>query len=499
MSMWNTDVRVQDLGIVLGVYAVSTALYAALGMTFDDTTNGRFMQFIDPVLLQKRLLESLWYYHANPPLMNLLVGVTGKMFGGYQHDALSVVFHALGLLTGFSVYLLALRFTNSRLAAGIAAALLLFSPGFVLYENWLMYTMLATGLLTMAAFALYQYMRARSTRWCVIFFALLATLLLTRSLFHITWMILIIALLASTSRAHRRQVLRAAAVPLLIVALWYGKNLYHFGTFSSSTWMGLGFSNISTLGVPREELQKRVEQRELSPLALVSRYRDIDLLFTAKTKPTGIPILDQPIDSTGFYNFNYQPIIALSRQYMKDGLRVARLYPHEYLVCLGLSNELFFSPDSVSPYFHPQNRRASAPLERIFNPLLYGTRAGWTRVDAPHFGFAKPVDLFVNTSIPLILLWVIVLSYGCVQVARGARAQEPAAQARAIVIGFVVVTALYTYVIGTTVEMGENYRYRYLTEPLLLVLTIDAIAAMIRVLREGRRQQAATSTPENAT
>jgi len=60
---------------VVALYAASHMLYWWLGMRFDASPLFGYMQFIDVGLLANRLLESLWYYHANPPLLNLFAGV----------------------------------------------------------------------------------------------------------------------------------------------------------------------------------------------------------------------------------------------------------------------------------------------------------------------------------------------------------------------------------------------------------------------------------------
>ena len=64
---------------------------------------------------------------------------------------------------------------------------------------------------------------------------MLAILLLTRSIFHLAWMLLIVVLLAILLRQYWRQVLLAAAARSCVVVLWYGKNYYYFGTFGAST------------------------------------------------------------------------------------------------------------------------------------------------------------------------------------------------------------------------------------------------------------------------
>jgi hypothetical protein len=474
----------RDPSVIVALFVSSWLFYTWLGVGFDASTLPTYMQFIDEQLLKTRLLESLWYYHANPPLLNLLAGVGLKLFGDHASLFFSGVFHLLGLLAAASVYVLTLRLSSSRVAAIIATGLLVFSPSFVLYENWLMYSFPAAALLTISAWALYLYLQTLQTKWCLVFFGILATLLLMRSLFHLAWMILVVALLTASLWERRRQVVLAAVLPVLVIARWYGKNYYYFGAFSGSTWMGLGLSNISTLVATREELQPLVADGRLTRFALVSRYHQMEELFTSQQlPPTGIPVLDQVTKSNGIYNFNNQQLIAINRYYTHDAVTVVRAYPFTYVIGLIIANRLFFSPSNMNTYFSASNRAAVKPVEKLFNPLLYGVGATPKLLEQPHFGFTKQSFLEVNTSAPLIVLWVLVLGYGYIQVRQGVMSNDPQQRPRAILIGFIVVSALYLYAVGTVFELGENYRYRFNIEPLFLVLTATAATSLVRVVR----------------
>jgi hypothetical protein len=458
-------------------------LYWALGLHFDGTTFPGYMQFIDSELLQTRMVESLWYYHANPPMLNLLVGVAHKIFGEHAIASLNVFFHALGLVTAFAVYFVSRELSSSRIAAVTATGLLVFSPAFVLYENWLMYSFPTVALLTTSVFWLHRFVSTRNSRYCAGFFVTLALLLLTRSLFHLAWLLVIVALLLVVSPGVRRQVLVAAIGPVLIVGFWYAKNWYYFGSFGSSTWLGLGLSNISTLIPTKQELQPLVDEGRLSRFALLSRYRDIDTLFSVEEAPTGIPVLDQVRKSTGEYNFNNARIVSVNRYYTSDGVTVIRTFPYYYTIGLLISNKLFFSPPNMNLYFTAQNRAAVRPMERIFNPLLYGVSAESGLVRQPHFGFSDRSLLEVNTSIPLILVWWLLLGYGYTQMRRAVLSSYERERPRAVAIGFIVVTALYLYAVGTAFELAENYRYRYNVEPLMFALGAAAVTDLIRKAR----------------
>lgn len=484
----------RDILIVIGLCVLSRLLYAWLGVRFDFGPFPWYMQFIDAPLLQERLLESLWYYHANPPMLNLVAGVGLKLFGEHVGTFCAVLFHLLGVLLALAVFALTSRLSGSRLAGHIAAGLLVFSPAFVLYENWMMYTFPAVALLTISAVALYRYAQTLQTRWCVTFFAVLTVLLLTRSLFHLAWMVVVAALLMLAMRGQRRQVLLAAIFPVLIVAGWYAKNYYLFGMFSSSSWMGLGLSNIATLVATREELQPMVADGRLTPYALVSRYRQTQKLFLPPAPATGIPVLDQIVKADGHPNYNNSRIVEMNRYYTHDAVTVARTFPFSYVMGLVISNRLFFSPTNMNLYFNEGNRAAARPMEKLLNPLLYGVGTESRLLKQPHFGFDHNMRLEVNTSVPFIVLWWVVLGYGYVQARRGMLSGSPDSRPRALVIGFIVFTALYIYVVGTAFELAENYRYRYLVEPLFLVLTVTAATSLIAAVRRRMSQRVVTES-----
>jgi hypothetical protein len=380
------------------------------------------------------------------------------------------------------VYFLTARLSGSKLTAVITSALLVFSPSFVLYENWFMYSFPTAVLLTLAAALLHRYVRSGATRWAVAFFAVLATLLLLRSFYHLAWLLAVALLLVAAQWQRRKQILIAAALPILAVVLWSGKNLYLFGAFSSSSWFGLGLSNITTQMVTREELQPLVERGELSQFALVSRYKQPWRLFTGDVPPTGIPVLDEPVKSSGQFNFNHRQIIAVDRDYTADGITVIRRFPASYVIGLIMSNRLFFSPSSMNLYFTDANREAAQPFEAVFNPLLFGASPYRSAIQAPNFGFHNDAFLEINSSMRLFVVWWLVLAYGYVQ-ARGAFRNRPEEdRVRAIVIGFAVFTMLYVNGVGTAFELAENFRYRWDVEPLTFVLTATAITHLLRVL-----------------
>lgn len=460
----------------------TTAVYYAAGVRFDASPFPWYMQFIDRPLLEERFFESIWYWHAHPPGLNVLVGIAYKLFGDDAPVFLALVFHGLGYAAGLAIFALTLRLTATRVAAYACTALIVASPGFVLYENWLMYTFLEVVFLTTSAVALYKTLDRDSATWAAILFTLLAALVLTRGFFHLGWFILVIVYVLWATR-NRRRMLYAAVAPLTVATLWYAKNYFYVGAFAGSTLFGFGLSNIGALTATPAELAPLVEQGVVSPLALVSRYQNADVLFDrTTTEPTGIPILDLPRKSTGHFNFNYKPLVAINEQYAKDSFAVIRRYPANYVIGLSISNRLFFSPSSMNEYFTDENRAAAKPFERIFNPLLYGVPAESRLLAQPHFGFDSPYRLEVNTSAWLIVWSLLLVVLLWLRIRRAFFHKGVDDRVALLTLGYLLYVMLYVYALGTLVELGENTRYRFVSEPFMAVASTVLATELVRRL-----------------
>jgi len=149
-----------------------------------------------------------------------------------------------------------------------------------------------------------------------------------------------------------------------------------------------------------------------------------------------------------------------------------------------MANRLYFSPTSMNMFVDQKNRDAVAPLEQLFTPLLSGTTPSTRMMPVPMFGFADRLGRPVNTSLPLMLAWIVVFAFAYTQARKafiggGTVLPNP----RSIVMGFIVLTAGYLWVVSTTLELGENYRYRFLIEPLFFVVAATAITAAVRAIR----------------
>ncbi len=459
-----------DAVIVLSLALASWVLYRFLGLRFDPSPLNGYFQFIDIVLLQSRLLESLYYYHANPPLLNLLAGLSLQGFGQQHVWFLSAVFHGLGAILALTFMVLVRELTGLRWLALLASALLLFSPDFVLYQNWLMYTFPTAALLTISAFCLLKIVRTESVFWLHAFCICLALIVLTRSLFHLGWFLLVIAIGISLLPGRRKQLLVAALAPVLVCALWYGKNQVVFGQFGASSWLGLGLSNITTLTVPKEKLEPLVQDGTLSPFALRSRYVEENLFVDLGLEPVGIPVLDNVKTTNGSFNFNHRNILVLGAIYRDDGLKVLQHFPEYYMSGVARANRQFFSTNNLSPFFWPQAHAAFDSVRPFYDVVFYGAGLETETLRIPRFGDEAGFNTPSNPGYTTMVLWLSVTAFSLFWFFRGVTGHD--ANRDFIVVGYIVSVMLYVYGLSTLIELMENYRYRFLVEPIYWVVVI---------------------------
>src|SRR5262245_61176470 len=78
-------------------FVVVELLYRHAGVRFDVTPLDEYLQYLDPVLLRTRLLESVYYLHMQPPLFNLFLGLVLKASAAHFAGAFQLIYLGLGL------------------------------------------------------------------------------------------------------------------------------------------------------------------------------------------------------------------------------------------------------------------------------------------------------------------------------------------------------------------------------------------------------------------
>jgi hypothetical protein len=456
--------------MIVTAFLLSRLAYYWAGIRFDSSDLACYLQFIDPKLLREHYLQSIFYYHAQPPLFNMFVGGVLNLFPAQQDLVFTLVWGGRGLVMALAMFRLMVEVGVSERLSMILTILFIVGPSAILYENWLFYTYPVTVLLTLAAYYLHRYGVGNRTRDLLIFFLLVAIINLTRSLFHIVWFVAIVAILLYCRRGDWRRIALTALVPFLLVLGLYVKNQIIVGSFSTSTWLGMNLSRKTTFLVPDQDRREMVARGELSPLALIgifidpSEYRDVP----HDTMKTGIPVLDQELKSTGCVNANNREFVSISRIYLHDAIYVSVHRPMVFLEGTARATFTYFLPAS-NYYYLRNNRPYIRRWDRLYNLIVLGQFVDNdslpTNADTP--GFVLKKILARSWVLLLGVPFLFVYSYRLIRSSgKGFRSLT----GFQLTLLFILMTYAYVTLVGNLLEIIENNRFRFSIEPYFFIM-----------------------------
>ncbi len=457
--------------VVLGLaaaFALSRLAYFALGVRFNDYPLGVYWQFLPVRLLRTRLIESLLHLHAQPPLYNLYLGSVLKLAG----DRPAILFHAVNLLLGLGVLLgscaLMRRLGVSRLPALLLSLWFVTSPAFVAYENWLFYTLPMAFLLLLSALLLELFLRRGTLLSGAAFFSVLFAIAASRSLFHLAWFLAIVLGLLATRSVPRRTLLKAAAMPLVLLLALHAKNLALFGEWSLSSWMGMNLARLTLGELPAETRERLVAEGRLSLASRAVPFSPPDQypaeLFVLPPRFARVPALASPEKLNDSVNFNHIGYLRVSDLYLRDALDVMRREPGLYLKAVAQAWEIYFRSPSSLKFLGVDNRRVLATLFDAYDYACFG-RVPWIGFPRGEHGEAE-----FSGARYLLLLLGLPLLFGFGVLVAGGRAGAALGKQQRLVVGYLCFNIAWVALVGNLLELGENKRFRFETDPLSLAL-----------------------------
>jgi len=457
--------------VVLGCL-VARPIYLLAGVRFNSTPLGFYIQYVDPLLLRERLVESLLHLRDQPPLFNAYLGVVLKLFGSHADLAFAASFLLAGVALGATVFRLLERLGVSTWLAALITLTWVDGPVFILYENWLFYMLPVALLLALGALWLHRYLTTRRTRDAFGFFLILAVASLTNGMFHPVWVVSVIGLLIALERGHRRRLARAALLPLALLGGLMLKNVLVYGEPSTGRFMRqYDLAVVTVQRVPLPVRKKLVAQGKLSPVSVLpfdtpyfhpERYESI----VPRPPPSGIPLLDDPRKSTGWgdgkyraVNWHQQYFLTVGELYQSDTAYVLRHLPGGYLKQVGTNIGAYFNPSDECDGLErdrPNAKELKRALE-VYDLVL----AGQTAVGRP--AYLHLLILPALFAFALFRVWKQ-------RRALLARAGVSRRHTEAIVLLFILGNITWCLVLAVAISFGDQSRYRYLVTALYLVL-----------------------------
>jgi hypothetical protein len=458
--------------LLSAAYLLTRLVLYLRGLRFEFALD--WMWMADPLDLATRLGETLFYFHAFPPGINALTGLLLKTGEHVAPLAAQLVFLAAGVLLVNLVYLLA-RAVGLRVAWAAAFALAFsLAPPTIYFEHLFHYEWPVITLLCLVAVLFHRGIAAPSAAIWFGCFAAAAAVTLTRSTFHLVWLIAVVALAVALVPSHaRRAVLAASLVPLILTLALYTKNAIIFGEFAASTF---GPASLTLVTVDRMPPQQRVawmHTGQLSAFAMVSVYaapRAYSPFFASPAHPGWPPQLTRlEHQALPVPNFNHWWLLDVHRARRADVWHYLRARPLDYVRHVAVGVRDLFGPTTTwhprdgTPHSpHASHRQVLGGYERVFNGIMHG----WP---------LAPFGLYMFLPVPLI--------WACVHARRHWKDDNAAVRGRAALLVFCVFQIVYVIAASSMLTYLEMPRYRFQVEWAIWVVSAAAITQIFCRLR----------------
>jgi hypothetical protein len=464
--MGNKNFR-RDIWIIVLVFAASRVIIGFFGIHLQYRNLFQYWQYLDVETLKHDLLKGVWYDHAQPPLFNIMVGAVLKLSGTSAPAVFASIFKLVSLANTLLIYRILKRLTSHGYIPIIISLIYLLSPATLIFECELFYTTLVSMLLLISCWFLIDIREKPGWRSTIGFFVALTVLCLTRSLYHLFWLVLIAVLVLYWFRKEKvfSKLLICSVIAILVTGGWYVKNYFLFGKFSTSTWIGMNFSR--NVFHDNEVLDSsRIEA--YAPFSKISVYRSF-ISQTAEKKYDGLDNRDllNEFKNDSFINANQIGYIEVSDRYMIACKQYIRANPVAYLKNVVQSCLIFFAPATRYSLTEKQAQKIKA------YDIVYS-------FNLSHFAEGKEqrrVALLVS-SIPKILVYLFVFFVFFQQTKRN-KFISPWNL-------FLIATIGFVFGVSSLLEHYENMRFRYEVEPLFLILAGQVASILLN--RKNRIQ-----------
>lgn len=455
---------------IILIFVLSRLFYFHAGIRFNAAPLYSYWQYIDPYLLRNDLFQSIYYLHSQPPMFNLFLASVIKISPHKEIIVFNLIYLGMGMVLVVFLFLLMIRLEISIKLAWILTIIFMISPPCILFENWLFYTYPLTTLLCLSALFLHKFTEKGKLLYCAIFFVLLASIVLTRSLFHILWYFLFVLIILYYRRDNWKGIVFISGIPFLVIFLLYAKNLYTFGSFTTSTWLGMNFSRLITINLSEEERFLLARQGKISNISLIKPFSSLEdyKALLPEIEKTNIHVLDQELKSSGIDNYNNIAYIYISRQYLKDAFSILISHPEVFLKGLLRSFKLYFIPSGQYAAFRG-NKKYIEYMDRFYNVIFYGQLLYKIDSSIEKGDVRYYTQRFFNMGLFIVLILLISIFYGLYSIIKAFSEKTPDLPF-ALTVLFLWINIMYITLVGNFFELGENNRFRFMIDPFLLVI-----------------------------
>lgn len=477
----------REIWLLGAFFVISRLVLYAAGLRFE--LDLRWMFLADPAALRDHLLQSVFYFHAYPPGMNLLTGSLLKLDETHLAELAHFVLTMSTFALVASLYYLARGCGLSRPAALALAIVFSLLPQTLFLENLYLYAVPSAALLCLSAVLFHRALvRSSVGRWGAFFAACLALCWL-RTTFQLMWFAAICALaLFATKRSTRRHVFVGASAPAILLLSLYLKNWLVFDFFGTTSWAGANAIAVTTNQLPPDERDMLVRAGKLSPFANINVFAGPEAYlsyFSARDRAAfthypGSDALKRP--SVNADNFNHWVFLGVNEQRGKDAWRYVGTHFSDYVgTVLQKSLPQFFAStthwhpldkEEVSPHY--RHRQVLGGYESLYDGLVH-------RLPVPGVG--------LYALLPLFLLWAGSRAW------RLMRSGDASSWSTAMLLVFATMQIVYVAGASALFSYGESARYRFMVEAFIWLIVASCLSRITRAVAGRLERNAGSGAP----
>jgi hypothetical protein len=517
LRAWAADHR-DDLIVAAMFVAARVVFIAFLGVRMDLVFLVFAPHLPDLHLLRTDLLTTVWYEHTQPPLFPLGVGALMLLSPFPDGITFQVAWLAMGLATALVVVRIARMLGLGRGAAFVAVGLVVTNPALVSIEFSANYDQPTILLVALLILFVGRYAASATTGHLAAVTGLGAVAVLTRTVFHPAWYLLLVAGLVAVRRPdwRDRRLWAVLALPAVAIGIFVVKNQVLYGEAGLTTWGGASLSKIAGSAAPPDERARLIADGTVSPLFgrpvfIVGYDAYADAMAPCHVTHPDVAVLAQPdrpgnppftADGKPTPNLNYECFLAVYRQQGDDAIAYAKADPGRFFRAQALGGQMFFEP--ALPIVFTRNLSHLDGAEQLWRHTIYpAVTVAPIERENEWAGFrllAHGGVQLLPTVLLLDLAAIALAGPAILRLWRG-RGREGGGPRRAAlaVRAALGLTCLWVTVIGSAFEINENARYRLLIEPELLVVLAWAGQWAVAAVRGWRPRTADPGpTPERA-
>ena len=217
-----------------------------------------------------------------------------------------------GLVLAACSYLILVELGVPCWTAGIVvSAYVAASPATILYENSFMYALPTASMVVLSTWALIRFLRTNLIGVACVFFCAICTVALLNSTYQWPWVLPPLAAVLLACRRRWRPLILVALAPVLVLGAWYTKNAVMFGTYTTSSWLGMNLAKTTIFLAPSSQLHRL----GIAPYTVI-----LDCVPPRDRPHTGVPALDEVRKTDGSCNYNNLFFVGFSRDYLHRDL-----------------------------------------------------------------------------------------------------------------------------------------------------------------------------------